>query len=135
MVGVGGGPAGDFAQVVARDDRVRVRPAHAARRLGGDAARPHVAEAAANAVLAEGALAALGVQPREAGVHAVAAALFSISTDATSETRSSAFRHERYLLCLPFRSYHVSHRISRSVLDCGSHLPLSDNKGRLESGR
>ena len=61
MIRVRRGPARDFAHVVARHDRVRVRTAHAARRLGRDAAGPHVAQAAAHAVLAEGALVALGV--------------------------------------------------------------------------
>jgi hypothetical protein len=71
MIRVRRGPARDLAHVVARHDRVRVRTAHAARRLRCDAAWPHVAQAAAHAVLAEGALVALSIQPPEAGFHAV----------------------------------------------------------------
>ena len=56
VVGVGGRAGRDLAQQVARDDRVGVGAADPERRLGGDAARPHVAEPAADAVGAELAL-------------------------------------------------------------------------------
>ena len=49
VVGVGGGAGRDLAQQVARDDGIRIRAANALRRLGGDAARPHVAQPAADA--------------------------------------------------------------------------------------
>ena len=69
MIGVGGGASGDFAEVVAGDDGIGVGAADPLGRLRRDAARAHVADAAADAVLAEGALDALGIGAGEAGVR------------------------------------------------------------------
>src|ERR1035438_2783835 len=71
MIRVRCGPARDLTHVVARNDCIGVRPADAARRLGRDATRPHVAKAAAHAVLGEGALVALRLHPPVASIHAI----------------------------------------------------------------
>ena len=56
MIGVGGGTGGNLTQQVARGNGIGIGAADAEMGFGGDAARPHVTEAAANAVGAEFAL-------------------------------------------------------------------------------
>ena len=79
MVGMGRGAAGGEAQIVARDDAVRIAAADAARGFRSDTAGTHRADAAANALFAEFAMRSLIFHALLPGIRANFFAVFKQS--------------------------------------------------------